>query len=91
VIGHAIQYDPGAGGYRDVDYPSDEGTVYPGTDDSMWHVLTITVKGAQYTLAVDGTTVSSGTVASADTGDGAFIRVWDGSQVELGTPVITQQ
>lgn len=89
LTGHAIQYDPGAGGYRDVDYPGDTGPTYPATTDSAWHTLRIAVRGAAYTLYVDGAWIANGTLADDEASGSPFLRVWNGSAVEIGTPVVT--
>lgn len=84
VVGHAIQYDPGAGGDRDVDYPDDTGPTMPAPTDSNWHDLTISVHGDQYQLNVDGHASGEGTLAQAtEMAGGAFVRVWNGATVEL--------
>lgn len=87
VYGHAIQYDPGAGGYQDTDYPSTQAVTYPASTDHNWHTLKVIVRGSQYTLKADGTTIAQGQLS--ETGDGAYIRVSNGGTVELNTPTVT--
>jgi pimeloyl-ACP methyl ester carboxylesterase len=84
VTGHAIQYDPGAGGYRDVDYPDDSGPTTQASTDNGWHHLTITVQSMQYTERVDGTIVARGQLPQeAENAGGALVRLWEGGSVEL--------
>lgn len=68
VIGHALQCDPGAGGYRDVDYPGDDGPTTPGETDAGWHQLSVTVRGSDYELRIDGRSVAQGKLPRARAG-----------------------
>ncbi|MBR7837259.1 hypothetical protein KDL01_28535 [Actinospica durhamensis] len=91
VTGHAIQYDPGVGGYRDNDYPGDSGPAIGAATDNEWHTLSITVDGSHYTESVDGRQIAAGTLPqAAEAAGGVFIRIWNGAAVELTTPVITK-
>ena len=99
LAGHGLQYqndpDPRFGGYRDTDYPSDYGTLYPAHVDRRWHHLSETVRGDYYMLIVDGRKVASGSLSdwhraggAADEPrgqacGGAFVRVWSGATVEV--------
>jgi hypothetical protein len=75
--GHGIQYDPGIGGYRDVEYPdeSETGTVIPVLAlDGAWHTISVVASGQRYTESVDGQRVFSGTTSYAC--GGLYIRLW---------------
>lgn len=88
VSGHAIQYDEHLGGYLDTDYPGNTRNFYPGAIDGAWHTLTVTVRGSQYAVQVDGKPVAHGSLS--ETGNGAYIHVWNSGTVELLTPAVTR-
>lgn len=84
LSGHGLQYDPGVGGYRDVDYPSNTGPSSHMDTDGNWHRLAVTVRGQAYELRLDGRIVAQGALAQAvESEGGVFVRVWSGSSVEL--------
>lgn len=59
AVGHAVQYDSGIDGFRDVDYPpSDIGPTYAHLNDAGWHLAAIVVQGSTYTQTIDGVQIA---------------------------------
>jgi hypothetical protein len=78
-LGLAIQYDPGVGGYKDVEYPNDanRGTVTEAETDGNFHRIAIGVVGDSYVQHIDGVRVGSG-ITSIGCG-GLYLKVWRGT------------
>jgi hypothetical protein len=88
VSGPAIQYDPGADGFRVTEYPDvSGGRILPAPTDQGWHRVEVTVVGHHYEHAVDGKVVASGDTGVA-CGGSPVLRVW-GAQVEFRDLQIT--
>ena len=74
-----IQYDAGAGGYRNTLLPQDseDGRVVPATVDNNWHAISVAVVGNRYQSSVDGQVIFTGETPL--TCGGVFVRVWRSS------------
>jgi hypothetical protein len=87
VAGRAFQYDPGASGYRDTEYPDTEGGIITEADtDNAWHRLDMAVLGSTYAVMVDGVQVAYGETSS--TCGGIFLRLVRGSAEFLDMQVV---
>ena len=60
--GQGLQYDIGAGGYKDVQLPngSESGAVRSSATDNNWHTITVQVLNGIYTSLVDGQVIFTG-------------------------------
>ena len=76
--GHGFQYDPGAEGLRDIEYPDVEAspTALLLTDNG-WHTVVVEVQDGRYRTTLDGALVFTGTTAA--TCGQLYIRVWSGA------------
>lgn len=90
VTGHAVQYDPGAGGRRDVDYPSDTGPTTEVASDTNWHHLAVMVRAGTYELFIDGTQYAHGALPPREASGGVFVRVWSGAIAEVRDLTVRQ-
>lgn len=90
LVGHGLQYDPGVGGYNDVEYKAggpQSLKVLPGSLDANWHSIRVAVSGLKYTESVDGKILFTGTTSF--TSGYLCVRVWNSSIVRLRNLVLT--
>jgi len=87
--GIGFQYDPGAGGYRLVQYPdqAETGPVTSATTDSAWHSFAIDVQGTEYHMYLDNQLLFSGTTSLSC--GGLFIRTWGATNAEFRDLTVT--
>lgn len=85
-----MQYDIGAGGYKDVLLPqhSEDGPLRSATLDDKWHTMQIFVVGDEYRSAVDGNVIFRGATRTT-CGEGLFIRLWNSALVEFRNATVT--
>lgn len=77
-VAQSFQYDPGAGGYRDTQYPNSEGgLVTPVGTDTGWHRFSMAVLGSRYEARIDDVVVGSGPTALSC--GGLYLRLWRGT------------
>ena len=89
--GQGLQYDVGAGGYKDVQLPdgSESGAVHSAVTDNNWHTITIQILNGIYTSSVDGQVIFTGDMPATCT-SGLFIRLWNSTDAEFRNLSVTQ-
>jgi len=89
--GQSLQYDVGAGGYKEVQLPdgSESGAVYTAVTDDNWHNITVQVLNGRYTSLVDGQVIFTGSMPVTCT-SGLFIRLWNSTNAEFKNLTVTR-
>ncbi|MGE3289138.1 MAG: protein kinase [Pseudonocardia sp.] len=83
-----VQYDPGAGGYRVMRYPGDDGPIIGATTDSGWHRFAMSVVADRYEVRFDDVVVAAGQT-TLPCGSGLYLRTWGGGTAEFRDLTVT--